>query len=234
MARSINALYDTRPEAEVAKARLAAEAGVEDVRILGKGSAEDLGKLDLSDPDRKRYAEGLASGASLLTAKVGGREDEAKIIKILAQAAAPTAGAAGATQQVAQARIPLVEEELRIGKREVVSGGARVNTRVSEVPAEAQVTLKQERLEVDRRPASRTMSDADVVAGGLLKRRVIEISEMREEPVITKEAFVREEIVIHKTVEERTETIHDTVRRTEVDVEELHGGGPAASRTASS
>jgi uncharacterized protein (TIGR02271 family) len=127
---------------------------------------------------------------------------------------------------VAQARVPLVEEELRIGKREVMTGGARVHSRVSEVPAEATVTLKQERLEVDRRPASRTMSDADVEAGGLLKRRVIEISEMREEPVITKEAFVREEMVIRKTVEERTETIHDTVRRTEVDVEELRGDAP--------
>ena len=53
--------------------------------------------------------------------------------------------------------------------------------------------------------------------------RVIEIAQMREEPVIEKEAFVREEVIVRKTVQERTETVRDTVRRTDFEREELSG-----------
>ena len=73
----------------------------------------------------------------------------------------------------------------------------------------------------ESRAPARRLSEAEVEAGGLLKNRVIEVVEMREEPVISKEVVVREEVIIRKTVDERIETIDDTVRRTEVEVEEL-------------
>jgi stress response protein YsnF len=44
---------------------------------------------------------------------------------------------------------------------------------------------------------------------------------MREEPVLTKESVVREELVVKKTIERRVEQIHETVRRTAVEVERL-------------
>jgi stress response protein YsnF len=50
---------------------------------------------------------------------------------------------------------------------------------------------------------------------------VVEITQMREEAVLTKESFVREELVVKKTVEKRVEQIRDTVRRTAVEVERL-------------
>jgi hypothetical protein len=230
MAGTVNALYNSRPEAEVARARLASEAGVSGIRILGRTSAGELAKLTLSDEDRRRYSDGIARGAVLLTAELRGKEDEARIIRILEEAArggAP-AGESGPPGVIAEERIPMVEEELRIGKREVARGGARVRSHVREVPAEADVTLKQERLDADIRPVERRMEDADVQAAGLLKPRVVELSEMREVPVVTKEAFVREEVVVRKTVEERVETIRDTVRRTEVDVEDLDPRGPGS------
>jgi len=227
VSRWINALYDTRAEAEVARARLVSEIGIDQVSILSKTNDRELTKLDLSAADREKYADGLRRGAVLLTAEAKGQKDEDKILRILedaARGAAPGSAflrndAAGG-RTVEEQRVPLIEEELRIGKREVARGGARVESHVREVPAEASVTLKQERLEVDRRPADRILSDADLHSGGLLKPRVVEISEMREEAVITKEAFVREEVVVRKTVDERTEIIRDTVRRTEVDVQE--------------
>jgi stress response protein YsnF len=100
-------------------------------------------------------------------------------------------------------------------------GGARVRSVIRETPAEEQVELSEEHVDVEHRPSERRLSDEDVKAGGLLMERTFEIREMREEPVITKEAFVREEVIVRKTVQERTETVRDTVRRTDFELEEL-------------
>jgi stress response protein YsnF len=118
-------------------------------------------------------------------------------------------------------RIPIVEEELRIGKREVLRGGARVHARIEEHPVREEVELLAEQTSIERRPADRRLSEAELEEGGLLRERVIEITEMREEAVVSKEAFVREELVVKKTVERRTEIIEDTVRRTRVETERL-------------
>ncbi len=53
---------------------------------------------------------------------------------------------------------------------------------------------------------------------------MIEIGEMREEAVVSRQAFAREELVVRKDVEQRTERIAGTLRRTEVDVEALEEG----------
>jgi stress response protein YsnF len=118
-------------------------------------------------------------------------------------------------------RIPIVEEELRIGKREVLRGGARVHARIEEHPVREEVELLAELTSIERRPAARRLSEQELEEGGLLRERVIEITEMREEAVVSKEAFVREELVVKKTVERRTEIIEDTVRRTRVETERL-------------
>jgi len=116
--------------------------------------------------------------------------------------------------------IPVVEEELRVGTREVESGGVRVDTRVEETPVEEQVTLREERVHVDRRPVDRPASDADF---DRVQEGAVEVRERREEAVVDKQARVVEEVVINRDVEERTETIRDTVRRTDVDVDETPG-----------
>ena len=125
-----------------------------------------------------------------------------------------------------EARIPLVEEELRVGKREVTRGGARVRAFTRDEPAEEQVTLQDELIEVDSRPSERRLSDSEIEAGGLFKDRVFEIAEMREEPVVTKISVVREEVIVRKRIQERVETIRDTVRHTEVEVEDLSDSAP--------
>ncbi len=124
-----------------------------------------------------------------------------------------------------EARLDVVEERLRIGKREVDRGGVRVRRVVSETPVEEQVTLRDETIEVDRRVVDRAVdgNDAD-----LFSEKTYEFSETDEEAVIAKEARVVEEVVIDKSVEERTETVRDTVRRTDVEVEQLSGGSSAS------
>jgi stress response protein YsnF len=95
-----------------------------------------------------------------------------------------------------------------------------------ESPAEEEVTLREETVDVETRPSQRRLSDAELAAGGLFKERVIDIAEMREVPVVTKEAIVLEEVIIRKKVQERVETIHDTVRRTQIEVEDLPAAEP--------
>ncbi|HEX7313512.1 MAG TPA: YsnF/AvaK domain-containing protein [Pyrinomonadaceae bacterium] len=119
-----------------------------------------------------------------------------------------------------EARIPVIEEELRVGKREVEGGGVRVRTRVVERPVEEAVRLREERVNVERRPVNRPVSEADISA---FREGTFELRERSEEAVVDKTARVVEEVAINKEVGERTETVRDTVRKTDVDVEETAG-----------
>jgi len=113
--------------------------------------------------------------------------------------------------------IPVAEEELRIGKRDVSHGRVRVRSYVVETPVSESVALREENVHVERRPVDRAATPADEV---LFQDRTIEMEERAEEAVVAKEARVREELVINKEVGQRTETVSDTVRRTEVDIED--------------
>jgi uncharacterized protein (TIGR02271 family) len=113
--------------------------------------------------------------------------------------------------------IPIVEEELAVGKRQVQSGGARIHTYVTERPVEETVTLHEEHVTVDRRPVDRAATDADMAFG----EKSFDVTETSEEAVVGKTSRVVEEVVVGKTATERTETVRDTVRRTDVDVEDL-------------
>ena len=123
--------------------------------------------------------------------------------------------------------IPVVEEELKVGKRVIQRGGVRVYSRVENVPVQETVRLREENVRVDRRPADRAVNAGDE---GLLRDQTIEVTETAEEPVISKSARVVEEVVVGKDVNERAETVRDTVRRTKVDVEPI--AGQDARRTA--
>ena len=119
--------------------------------------------------------------------------------------------------------MPVVEEELQVGKREVQRGGVRVYSRVTEKPVEETVRLRDEQVSVERRPANRPI---DPNATASFKEGVIEMTETDEEAVISKRARVIEEVTIRKDVQERTETVRDTVRRTDVDVQNLESEQP--------
>lgn len=115
--------------------------------------------------------------------------------------------------------VKLGKEELRVGKREVHEGGVRVRTHVIEEPVEEQVHLRDEDVRVERHPVDRPASREDLEEA--FTEEEIEMRERHEEPVVSKEARVTEEIELEKDVEERTETVRDTVRRTEAEIEEV-------------
>jgi uncharacterized protein (TIGR02271 family) len=125
-----------------------------------------------------------------------------------------------------EARLQVVEEELKVGKRDVEKGGVRAHTYVTEKPVEEQVHLREEHVSVERHPVDRPATEADFITGD----QSIEVTEMAEEAVVSKEARVVEEVVVKKEVEERDETIRDTVRRKDVQVEPM-GAGSTDSTT---
>lgn len=114
--------------------------------------------------------------------------------------------------------IPVIEEELQVGKRTVEQGGVRVRSRVIEKPVEERLRLREEHVVVNRRPVNRAVTDADTNA---FREGEFELTERAEEAVVSKQARVVEEIEVGKQVSEREEVISDTVRRTDVEVEEI-------------
>ena len=117
-----------------------------------------------------------------------------------------------------QVSAKVIEENLEVGKRVEQTGGARLRSRIVERPVEASVRLREEHVTVDRHPVDRPATDADFNA---FKEGTMEVTESAERAVVAKEARVVEEVTLGKEVSEREETIHDTVRKTEVDVERL-------------
>jgi len=113
--------------------------------------------------------------------------------------------------------IPVAEERIDIGKRQVERGAVRVRTYVTETPVNEQVNLRQEHVTVERRAVDRAVDDLPEDA---FREREIEVTETAEEAVVQKRAQVTEEVVIRKDVEERAQTVSDTVRRTEVEVDD--------------
>jgi stress response protein YsnF len=121
-----------------------------------------------------------------------------------------------------QEKVPVVEEGLSVGKRQVATGGVRVTSRVVETPVEQTVRLREERVEADRRPADRKLSPEE--ADAAFEDRTVEMMGTGEEAEVGKTARVVEEVSLRKRAEEREETVRDTVRHTEVKVERLDAG----------
>lgn len=124
--------------------------------------------------------------------------------------------------------IPVVEENLQVGKRAVETGGVRVRSHVIEKPVEETVRLREEHVVVNRRPVDRAVTDADA---DNFREGEFEITEHAEKAVVNKQARVVEEVAVGKDVDVHEETVSDTVRRTDVDVEEIQGDETARRAT---
>jgi len=116
--------------------------------------------------------------------------------------------------------LPVVEESLDVSKREVEKGKVHVYTEVTEKPVSTDVSLRQENVTVERRPADRPVSPTDAA----FREQDIKLTEKSEQAVINKSARVVEEVVIGKDVTTQNQTVSDTVRRTDVHVERDNAG----------
>lgn len=205
------------------------------------------------DEDRHTYEEGVRRGGFLLTADVSEEHIDAAVkvleesdsinvddrsqewkssgwnhapeaaigVGIGAEAYGAGAAARGDanTDVAGEQSIPIVEEQLVVGKREVDRGGARVRSYVTETPVHEQVRLRDEKISVQRRAVDRPLTDAD----DAFRERTIDVTATGEEAVVGKTARVVEEVVVSKTAGSHVEDINDTVRRTEVEIDEDQG-----------
>jgi len=197
-----------------------------------KGSSSDL-ETQLKDAgveadDATEYANSVnQEGALVVVQAEDDKTDEAVAIMNRYYTGTDTGDAqyaAGSEQTTTNmdtadgTKFAVAEEQLQIGKREVQRGGVRVRSVVKEVPVEEQVTLRDETINVERHAVDRPVAADDA---NVFNEQTVELTETDEEAVVAKEARVVEEVVIGKSVENRTETVRDTVRRTDVEVEEL-------------
>ena len=264
MAKSVVGLFENRSDAQAALRDLqnAGFSGnnVSLVESVTGRLAGALTSAGIPQEDAAIYADGVQSGGSLIVvqavpdAEASGAADildRHNVVDIsrrgqvsrqttMARDTVRT-GTTGTTRtgtsntnlyQGGEAVIPIIEEEIRVGKREVESGGVRVETRVEETPVQEQVTLRDEQVRVERRPVDRPIDPSRV--DDVVREGTIEVRERDEEAIVDKQARVVEEVVINKEARERTETIQDTVRRTDVDVEEIPGQTRASGVTETS
>jgi stress response protein YsnF len=112
--------------------------------------------------------------------------------------------------------IPVIKEDIRVGKRDVSLGRVRVRSYVVEAPVTEQVNLRDDRVHIERTPVDRPVQDGD----RMFTDKVLEAEEHTQEAVISKEARVTEDIGLRRVAEDRSETVSDTVRHTEVEIED--------------
>ncbi|WP_435169076.1 YsnF/AvaK domain-containing protein [Falsirhodobacter sp. 1013] len=234
-------------EVGIASSQIRVEGGSETTGVAGdadtnKGFWDKLGDHAFPDEDRYAYAEGLSRGGYLvtLTGLTSGEYDAALTILedegtvnmdereeswrsegwggYASSSYATLVAAASADDLSDDATIPVVEERLRVGKRDTSRGHMRVRAYTVDVPVTESVELREERVELERRPVDRAaIVDEDY------RERILEAEEYREEAVVSKDARVVEEVGLRKTSDTHRETISDTVRHTEVEIEDERG-----------
>ncbi len=117
--------------------------------------------------------------------------------------------------------LPEIEEQVHIGKQKVQRGGVRIFARETQVPVEKNVTLRDETIHVDRKNVDRAATADDLKA---FQEGEVTLTETDEEAVVSKEARVTGEVRVGKTVEEKTQTVSDTAKKREIEVEKVEGG----------
>ena len=227
----IVAVFDSAEKARAARnALMSAGISNDHMEIVEHRTNTDnwttLRNYSIPDEDCHLYAEGLGRGHAMLLIRCNAAEHD-RVLQLIKnqnpididehasqwRAAGWSGRAEGAQEQV----IPVYEEKLKVGKRVVEQGGVRVRVYTVEQPVQEGVTLRQERVAVERRPVDRPVGTAP---GDAFRDRTIDVQTRQEEAVVEKEARVKEEVVVRKEADQRTQTVRDKVRRTEVDVED--------------
>jgi len=122
----------------------------------------------------------------------------------------------------------LAEERLEVGKRLVSEGSTRVRRYTVTDQVSENVSLREQHAEIFRRPLSETGAPDQVD----WSEKTIEVEETHEQPVVNKTAQIIEEVVLRKEQSDRVETINDSVRRQEVDIDRASTDNVAGNRTA--
>jgi uncharacterized protein (TIGR02271 family) len=216
-------MYDKRTDAQEAYDELLRQGlGVQHVAIItdqtkDAGMLNDLAKF-VREPDSRVYLDGVRGGGTLVVVNAENPQVAAQAGSILGRHHMIDVDARLAELSKTRADVlEEAEEQLQVGKRAVERGKMRIYTHVTERPVEAEVNLRDEAIHVERRAIDRPIAPGE----DPFRERSFELTETHEEAVISKTAHVTGEVALTKDAAEHAEVIHDTVRRTEVEVEEV-------------
>jgi uncharacterized protein (TIGR02271 family) len=204
-------------EAEVYTQSLQQGGMVVSVRVPDSEVAHATGILDIHRPidvEDRAITTGLAPAAKV----------EAAAAAAIAAAPIATVQKVAVSPKLAEAHdevLRLAEEQLQVGKRMVETGMTRVRRFVTEKEVSADVTLHEEHADILRR----AITDPKYIGEIDWADATIDIRETAEQALVSKTARVVEEVGLRKIGSDHVETVHDKVRRQQVEIERLGPDG---------
>src|SRR5262245_24524147 len=232
--RTVVGLFDDRTEAMRAYTALVSEGYAKgDLDILTADDKDDKPKLEhmrewVPEPDVNTFLEGVRQNGTLITANVA---DSAatRAAEIMSGFNMVNIKNRAAELQRKDKSLTLldpakndnvlevIEEDLIVGKEQIERGRMRMYTVQSAREVAQDIALRDETLKVQRRPVNRAVT----INPDLFKERSFEMVEMDEIAKVGKTARVVEEVSLGKEVADKIETIKQTLRRQDVQVEEI-------------
>jgi len=240
MRKTIVAIFNSREEAENAAAQLANSGYTRDNIDVssGKGYAEDMheGESGISrffrnlfgndNKESERYTR-VAEGGYIVTVYADSEEEARRASSLLDDFGAIDVDdnyrrsfndSEDINVDDVKKTIPIIEEDMKVGKKEVTTGGVRIRSRIVEKPVEENLRLREERIHVERNKVDRPATEEELRG---FKTGTVELTENAEIPEVQKRARVVEEVSLKKEVDHRDETVRDSVKKTEVDVQDI-------------
>lgn len=112
-------------------------------------------------------------------------------------------------------KLELLEERLIVGKDRYVAGTLAVGKRVVSNKQSVNVNLEEEEAFINRHPVDNRPTDREIGADS----RTISVELEAERANVDKKAYVVEEVEIGKTAHQHQQTVTDTVKREELDIQ---------------
>lgn len=137
----------------------------------------------------------------------------------------PEAGPGSNLRPGSEEIIPLVEESVMVGKRQVVTGRVRVRTITDTSEELARAAVQREDVEVTRVPIDRAVETAPEIR---TEGDVTIVPVLEEVLVIEKRLVLKEELHIRRRIESETVEVPVTLRKQRAVVERLDPDGDSA------
>jgi hypothetical protein len=189
------------------------------IGAVAGGLIGGLTQLGVPEEEAHYYAEGVRRGGILVTVAAESDAQAQTAVTVMQRH-----GAVDIDQRATEWKkqgwkgrfdADVAESATERTEAERQQGGVRVFSRVTERPVQESVELEQEHVEVQRRPVDRPADST----GTTFREQSFEMRESAEEPVVEKRARVVEEVKVGKKKSKSKQTVQDTVRGTDVEVE---------------